>query len=369
MVGACLTAQASAEDHRSSPEAVKVPGEEAAISFTTPELEYLRTMRGLDAESAAERLRQLRSLRSMPLKDLDPQFVDVRVLPQTELAVEYLTLSGKIPDGVRLLIERIGYTSAIEPVAVPYSYLELEAAAQELSEWLGDRGSVYGDVRGGVIVANAPDPESLLARPMESRGIPVQWGIGEPFTETLGGSKAWNDCTAGFVVVKTSNLERGISSNAHCTLNSTYNGQTVIYSGLGEDRGQYDAKMYVEYPSGSASWNNGIACCGGISAQITFRVSRTNMNIGDDVCKMGKATDVTCGDILSKSACFSGACTWILVDRTGINMSSVGDSGGPFWFGGAAFGWNTAQGGPGDNQALFMAQNYSGDLGFIVAVS
>ena len=63
---------------------------------------------------------------------------------------------------------------------------------------------------------------------------------------------------------------------------------------------------------------------------ITSAKSRSQQSVGEYVCKYGRATRRTCGNIASKNhQLYSpyGGNVWIRVHKDGVNLSSVGDSG------------------------------------------
>lgn len=88
------------------------------------------------------------------------------------------------------------------------------------------------------------------------------------------------------------------------------------------------------------------------------------------VCKRGKQTGFGCGYIINKnhkpSCDADGYCytsTFIRVHRDGVNLSSGGDSGGPWFSGNTAYG--VMRGSLGDD-ATYMAVNYVSFLGLTV---
>lgn len=98
--------------------------------------------------------------------------------------------------------------------------------------------------------------------------------------------------------------------------------------------------------------------------------------IGDFVCKYGITTGYTCGYISSKNYLGIGLYppayyTFIRVNNTGgfSDLSSGGDSGGPWFFSSTALGIH--HGAPGDdpNDAVYMAINYVDGLGVSVVLN
>jgi hypothetical protein len=97
---------------------------------------------------------------------------------------------------------------------------------------------------------------------------------------------------------------------------------------------------------------------------ISSKKSRDQQPIGMFVCHMGQATLYGCGEIVSKSFRPSSyipnaTATFIQVSAFGTDLSSPGDSGGPWWINNAALGimsghvcFVTC------NDALYSASNY-----------
>jgi hypothetical protein len=61
--------------------------------------------------------------------------------------------------------------------------------------------------------------------------------------------------------------------------------------------------------------------------------------VGATVCKYGRSTGYTCGEIINKDYCWpNAACTYIQVSRFNTNLVDGGDSGGPVYAGNDAYG-------------------------------
>ena len=103
------------------------------------------------------------------------------------------------------------------------------------------------------------------------------------------------------------------------------------------------------------------------------------------VCKYGITTGYGCGYIVTMEFLKNsfrtcpdciGEATWIRVHRDGVDLSSPGDSGGPFFYGSTAYGIMGSHITPvdaegneiGPSDALYMAINYlsSSNLGITV---
>lgn len=80
------------------------------------------------------------------------------------------------------------------------------------------------------------------------------------------------------------------------------------------------------------------------------------MNTGDFICKYGNATGFTCGSIVSTNYDALGAGGFVRVSDAGNNLSSGGDSGGPWFYDQYREAWgihsDDVPGSP--NDAIFM---------------
>jgi len=162
-------------------------------------------------------------------------------------------------------------------------------------------------------------------------------------------------CTSGFSVKK--GITKGITTAGHCSNTQSYNGNSLTFESE-KETGSYDIQWHTA-PGYTVS--NKIRTSGGGSTRdITATKSRSSQAIGNYVCKYGKTSHYTCGYISSKNFMYQGQATYIRVDNTAgyDDLSSGGDSGGPWFLSNTAYG--THVGSPGDdpNDAVYMAVNY-----------
>lgn len=194
-------------------------------------------------------------------------------------------------------------------------------------------------------------------------------------TLLLGNGTPW--CTTGFSV-EHSQGTRGVTTAAHCSdnaYNAMYYGGTILPIGGRLKIGSDDVEWLLtpgftvtnQFKSGNIQGGSDIR-------RVTGTLSRDNQVIGGFVCKYGWKSGYTCGYISSKS--FSSIApnntpTFIRVNNTAgyPNLSSGGDSGGPWFNGNTAYGIHHGE--PGDDQgdAIYMAINYINDLGVSVVVA
>lgn len=152
-------------------------------------------------------------------------------------------------------------------------------------------------------------------------------------------------CTAGFSVQSTSGLT-GVTTAAHCQNDQSITdplGATYALTFQAEKYGSgYDWQWHT---LAGATVTNTIKDGTSTTRSITGQLLWADQNVGDAVCKFGKSSGFTCGQITDKNLCFTQTdgttgCHFIKVESVpaGNALSAPGDSGGP-WFSG-----NTARG-------------------------
>ncbi len=103
-----------------------------------------------------------------------------------------------------------------------------------------------------------------------------------------------------------------------------------------------------------------------LTRRITGTVHRNNQVIGSTICKYGRSTRYTCGELISKT--FNT--TRMQVRRLGTNLSDPGDSGGPWFVSNDAYGTHVGStdvlddngDATGDRDAIYMAINFFSHL-------
>ena len=185
-----------------------------------------------------------------------------------------------------------------------------------------------------------------------------------------------NGCTSGFTVLANSNNARGMLTAGHCG-NTAYWGSGTDTVNLNFVSQRYDGAFDVQWhkPASNADklkpWTKDDTCSDTTPCYrvITGVVNRPEQPIGAWVCGYGNTTDFRCGYIRSKT--FSPGYvanateTFVLVGRDRVDFSEPGDSGGPWYKGGSAFGIMSGQRG---HEAIYMAINYI-DLSLDVRVA
>lgn len=162
---------------------------------------------------------------------------------------------------------------------------------------------------------------------------------------TIYGGLSVSTCTAGFSVQSTSGLT-GVTTAAHCGNSQSITdplGATYALTFQAEKYGSgYDWQWHT---LAGATVTNTIKDGNSTTRSITGQLLWASQNVGDAVCKFGKSSGYTCGQVTDKNYCFTQSdgttgCHFIKVESVpaGNALSAPGDSGGP-WFSG-----NTARG-------------------------
>jgi hypothetical protein len=259
-----------------------------------------------------------------------------------------------------------GLAAVVRPEPARHSLQQLQTrleAANRATRGAGIRADGSLNVRENqaeIYVLPGRAAEARAAAQGRAQVIVVEH-LAEPEHNTeLHGGLHLSTCTSGFTV-RNSSGARGISTSGHCGNTQSHNGYALTFRSE-RNGGSYDIQWHTR--SGSTYPNH--IWDGGKHRAITATRSRTNQSVGDYVCKYGKTTGYTCGNITTKSYCYDGACTWIRVAKAGVNLSEGGDSGGPWFNGGTAFGSHTL--GMGDASA-YMAINYISGISISVATN
>jgi len=181
--------------------------------------------------------------------------------------------------------------------------------------------------------------------------------MGMPEANIYGGLSL-STCTSGFSVKQGwLFITKGITTAGHCSNTQSYNGNSLTFQSE-QLTGSYDIQWHTA--SGYTVTNKIQWWNDGSTRDITATKSRDNQVIGGLVCKYGMTSQYTCGYISSKDFEYQGQATYIRVDNTAGygDLSSGGDSGGPWFNGNTAYG--THVGAPTDdpNDAVYMAVNY-----------
>ena len=179
-------------------------------------------------------------------------------------------------------------------------------------------------------------------------------------------------CTTGFSVKNTLAITgvpagtRGITTAGHCLNNSQYYGGLLLKYVKGLDTGPYDVEWHTT--SSYIPTNKIQVSTTGLTRNITGTRPAASQIIGEYVCKYGRTTKYTCGYISHKAFkpdnhddkdipgssinAVTHTATFIRVTNVGFgvigvgatkNLSDTGDSGGPWFVEGIAYGTHVGE--------------------------
>lgn len=254
-------------------------------------------------------------------------------------------------------------------VALPaaHSLTELRAAQEVIGEELHQNGTNFLselNLTTSTVEVYVQDPSDATRRmgTMRTAAPLVRFNQTSGFLEptllevSLSSGKKVVDqqsvyCTTGFGV-KSGNI-RGITTAGHCTNEMRFGSRTgdpLVFQGE-RKQGSEDIQWYT-YPDTSRYRyvpSHRVEAGSQTRTMIAVR-ARSDMQVGDFVCKYGKTTYETCGLIgeLEFEATFEGAVGKFVRVRSdeGRTMTDFGDSGGPVYGKQTSSGtfWNTAYG-------------------------
>ncbi len=241
----------------------------------------------------------------------------------------------------------------------------------ELYMTKSDRSRFDNALQKGTI--QLPDEVKVITVEAEAMGIPeadIYGGLqlisyAYPYMYT---------CTSGFSVKMNGGPQtKGITTAGHCMNNQEYNGYSLGFFGESYG-GSYDIQWHVppyQYTvKNKIQWRSD-----GTTRDITAKKSRSGQVIGGYVCKYGITSHYTCGYISSKDfkpSVPNAEATFIRVDNTAgyDDLSSVGDSGSPWFLTNTAYGTHHGAPTADPNDAIYMAVNYvESGLSVIVLIS
>ncbi len=260
---------------------------------------------------------------------------------------------------------RAGVEQEVETAGIgPYViYREQNASLSELTALLGsvrrdnDPARVHADLdlpANRVVVevlhgTRAPlslSESAVLSNAVEIRELPESIGeFGASAIDIYGGLSSSN-CTWGFTVRKKSDTSvTGIMTAGHCANANTYLGISLPYQNGTPDspvRGSVDAQWSTTPGISDRNWvidNNQ-----GDTRTITSRRMWANVVVGTTLCKYGRTTHWTCGEVISRTDVppwiTDADAVWLKVGRDGVLMAQGGDSGSPLFIGNTAVGIN-----------------------------
>jgi streptogrisin C len=395
LLGPALTAQAHETDSATRDESHSAASRDSIDAFSDPEqadAAQLASSVGITLEEAVSQLGRRPRVGDLrdALEDQGPSSFDGMFL---DYGPDYkITLLANPGGGteVRQAVTDLGFVE-LSPFAVvretPYTETVLENTLVQVSELLGSRATTLGfDIRTGEIIAttSSSDLESvqmLVAsreRAMLASRILVLEG-GAYDQHSYGGLGLFfggghSPCTTGFTVRSTTNGAEGVATAGHCAAdNGHLSHHSVTFNHIdGKNRDSQDVQWHGTPGLDDLKqikWLND-----GTTRTISSRKDRSDMEIGDQVCKYGRSSGYGCGYIRMRSFDPDGGENRF--NPTFIQMRDVDtdntDSGGPWFHGSKAFGIHkgaTFGGGGVPSYPFFMAQNFMGALDIQVQIS
>lgn len=184
----------------------------------------------------------------------------------------------------------------------------------------------------------------------------------------LGMDSTGEGCTSGFTVLHIASGDEGIANAAHCPNFEVVAHHSGVMLDLVNEKQQDSADAQWYRTPGLDDLKKFRTDFSGTTRWVYGRVNRTAMAINGVVCKFGKITGYGCGTIGGKSFdpdTLTGTnkynATWI---RMNSDMTSQGDSGGPWFQSNDAYGIHTGKttcGRESENTECYsywMAQDY-----------
>lgn len=229
---------------------------------------------------------------------------------------------------------------------VPYTEAELNDAMEVATKILHTKGIEFEgnlDIKKSKVIIYVLDPKEAkkhlrtLLRHYKFMSVEKTEGFVQTTDSFVAGDKVQGStmlCTMGWNVFYHSDYRIGQSTAGHCDNDIRHNRTGSKLSFKGERQGgQYDLQWHQqdrrEIPTETLNifWN------GSRFRQITDVIQKRDLDVGDTICKYGRTTGQTCGEIINVDAStnFKGEVgTYIKVrNANGIAMTDFGDSGGP----------------------------------------
>lgn len=250
--------------------------------------------------------------------------------------------------------------SGVEIREVKHSLTELRRRVQELDQQgkaAGLKFDVALDRKANALRILTPDPTQVRAA-IDSGALKVSEDVeiekSEPIvlTADINGGKAFNNsntfpygCTTGFVVIRTSDQRRGVTTAGHCDPQNA-GGTTKEYNPTLGSKPGATGRIPLTTMKVWTTGNKDVAWYTHASGAHVYppvwwdgagypAVKGAKWSVpGDFVCKFGRRTFKTCGYVASYEVYSSpyGYFSAVPANATYSQMNEVGDSGGPVWF-------------------------------------
>ena len=314
-------------------------------------IEYARAF-GVGAIEAEERLGRRDQVEALQIAlSAESRFAGLYVEHVPEWRVVVL-VAGELTRSVDAYADEAGL-AGVQVESVKYSLRELETIAvstRDLS--LGVPVDRNVDVKGNRVEVRVAEGSDLARDISGSAADLPALPPGAEFYVVPGLSHAAvniyaglniGGCTSGFTIRHPSTGLNGITTAGHCANSATYSGVNLPFRG---ERVGYenDSQWHTTASLTVKNWakDNSQDATPGYRA-ITWRQHRDAMYLGDWLCKYGKSTGFTCGEIVSRHFAPglyipNATETFIQLHNAGQNIIDQGDSGGPVYSAAGAWG-------------------------------
>jgi len=323
-----------------------------------PGVESYAKLIGISLEEAGRRLKLQIEMDSLERKVLEgePSYAGSWTMHEPEFG---LVIAFAAEDGAEKLkpyLEGIEWANLVKVQQSPYTDEELVQILEKVTSAARDTGvpfEIGANPRTAKADIYTPEPDKLRTELEAQNKIPdymddisflFQEFLSEPQQlkyPYLPGAITLRECTAGFAVSRNSDGRRFMTTAGHCTNDNqiTYNGASNIYFGpvvYEQESSVRDIQMH-DVSVRSLDLTNGIFINPGTTVRVSaIEVKATTLN--DYVCKYGKITAYTCGNVASinynPATGSNSTGNFVRVNSpSGVTapISCRGDSGGP-WF-------------------------------------
>lgn len=362
------------------------PAEQATI---LPDIAWYASAFGVSYEEAEARdatIELARTLQDELRASGDEAFGGVWIDHEPDFRVVVNAVSGR-EGQVEDEISKLGLDAVADVVSVKFTEGELYDQQQAMTNKLPMKVSYATgiDIRSGRVmlyVFSGEDKTSLeQARLGSAVDVVERSAPMTPAQTVYGGLPISNGCTSGFSIQSISSPSiEGITTAGHCGNTVSWNGTNLPFQD-GQVSGKVDGQWHTS--PGLSDPNVIRVSSDGTTRLISSRRHRSEMMVGDNVCKYGRITHYDCGTIddvsYGSESCVPGSSppnnTYIYVNNTGGDLTDEGDSGGPVFKNNRAWGSvNCGQDednppGSDNGDMVFMAQNFFGTFNIQVDIS
>ena len=299
--------------------------------------------------------------------------------------IEHIPTYGVVIGVTGLDSQNVGTDSLLSaevPVrleAATHSTRQLETALERAQKVLGNRGTKAAleiDVRSGHLrVRTQARLTSAVSRDVQlaAGDVAVDEEIGGPdeLSDVYGGKRLTQQgsttiqCTSTFTVRNVVTGVTGLLTAGHCSNSMHYWHNGTIHFDITYQYERWDADQDWQWHT-TPDTEVGVFWDGGSYRAVTGTEPRSSM-VGDFACHYGFVTGQSCGTIQSITyvpnlpfGCGGVTCAAVYARVTGSGLkSSGGDSGGPWFVGGRAYGIHMGSAGTTPNlSAFFNTINY-----------